>query len=111
MVKLMRILKLMSGETWIIIGVICGAIALFAVPYGFHLKSMKQSQENIEIKQETSGAQSPNIISETTISKGSIKQKSSGARSPNIISGEENSKVTYDTINANTRNAEKQKKK
>lgn len=106
----MRVLKLMSGETWILIGVICGAIALFAVPYGFHLKSIEQSQKKIEIKQETSGEQSPNIISETTISEGSINQKSHGARSPNIISGEEKSKVTNDTLRANKRNANKEKK-
>ena len=110
-VKSMRILKLMSGNAWIIIGVVCGAIALFAVPYGFHLKSSQQSQEKIEIKQETNGEQSPNIISETTISKGSISQKSSGSQSPNIISGEGNLEVTYGTSHANRRNADKEKKK
>ena len=28
-----------NGNLWIIIGIIAGAISLFAVPYGFHLKS------------------------------------------------------------------------
>jgi hypothetical protein len=28
-----------SGNIWTAAGVVCGAFALFAIPYGFHLKS------------------------------------------------------------------------
>jgi hypothetical protein len=65
----------MSGETWIFIGAVCATIGVVAIPYGFYLKSITQSQKKIEIKQETSGEQSPNIVSKTPISEGSINQK------------------------------------
>ncbi|RJP59049.1 MAG: hypothetical protein C4541_06895 [Candidatus Auribacter fodinae] len=29
----------MNGNLWIILGIICGAISLFAIPYGFHLNA------------------------------------------------------------------------
>ena len=32
----------MSGNLLITIGVICGAISAFAIPYGFHLKSKEE---------------------------------------------------------------------
>jgi len=32
----------MNGNTWIIIGIVAGAVSLFAIPYGFHLKQKNQ---------------------------------------------------------------------
>lgn len=38
----------MSVNTWISLGVICGAISLFAVPYGFYLKSQSTQIESLK---------------------------------------------------------------
>ena len=71
----------MTSIGWIVIGIIAGAIAAFAIPYGFHLKSIEQSQ--IDIKGKGS----------------SITQKSSGTKSPNIVIGGEGAslQIIYDT--------------
>ncbi len=39
----------MTGNAWIIIGIIAAAIAAFTIPYGFHLKSKQQSQPSVQI--------------------------------------------------------------
>lgn len=39
----------MTGNAWIITGIIAAAIAAFAIPYGFHLKSKQQSQASVQI--------------------------------------------------------------
>lgn len=39
----------MTGNTWIIIGVVAAAIATFALPYGFHLKSKGQPTASTQI--------------------------------------------------------------
>lgn len=39
----------MTGNAWIITGIIAAAIAAFAIPYGFHLKSEQQSQPSVQI--------------------------------------------------------------
>ena len=39
----------MSGNAWIIIGIISAAISVFSIPYGFHLKGKEQSQKEIQI--------------------------------------------------------------
>jgi hypothetical protein len=39
----------MNGNTWIIIGVIAGALATFAIPYGFYRKSKDSSKTNLQI--------------------------------------------------------------
>ena len=39
----------MTGNAWIITGIIAAAIAAFAIPYGFHLKSKQQSQSGVQI--------------------------------------------------------------
>lgn len=39
----------MAGNAWIITGIIAAAIAAFAIPYGFHLKSKQQSQSGVQI--------------------------------------------------------------
>jgi len=39
----------MSGNLWIIIGIIAAAIAAFAIPYGFHQKSKEQSNAGVQI--------------------------------------------------------------
>jgi hypothetical protein len=86
----------MTGNTWIALGVIALAFSAIAIPYGFHLKSNQQPQ----IKQETAGERSPNVIIEASSSNISINQKSSGTKSPNIVSGKEGAsvKVVYDDV-------------
>ena len=40
-----------SGNVWIIIGIITGAIAAFALPYGFHLKGQERKSDPVmEVK-------------------------------------------------------------
>jgi len=39
----------MSGNSWIMIGIIAAAIAAFAIPYGFNLKSKAQSNASMQI--------------------------------------------------------------
>lgn len=39
----------MTGNAWIIIGAVCAAIAVVAIPYGFHLKSKESSQSSVQI--------------------------------------------------------------
>lgn len=39
----------MTGNTWIVIGVIAAAIATFAIPYGFHLKSKNQPSASTHV--------------------------------------------------------------
>jgi hypothetical protein len=80
----------MTGNTWITLGAIALTFSAVAIPYGFYLKSNQQAQ----IKQETAGERSPNIIKGTTSVDGSINQKSSGPQSPNIISGTERGSVS-----------------
>lgn len=100
----------MIGNAWIIIGIIAAAIAAFAIPYGFHLKSNQQLQP--QTKQDTSGEQSPNIISGTTPGTTPITQTSSGKQSPNVISGREGASinVTYDNPSTKNPNADKETK-
>jgi len=39
----------MTANAYIVIGIVAAAIAAFALPYGFHLKSKQQSQASVQI--------------------------------------------------------------
>jgi len=97
----------MTGNAWIILGVFALGFSAVAIPYGFHLKSNQQTQ----IKQETTGEQSPNIIEGATSVNSSIDQKSSGTKSPNIVSGKDGDsvQVLYDNVPRKNNNASKKK--
>lgn len=38
----------MSGNSWIIIGILAAAISAFSLPYGFHIKSKEETGKNAE---------------------------------------------------------------
>lgn len=43
----------MNGNFLIILGVICGAISLFSIPYGFHLKSVDGNKKKLNVGNES----------------------------------------------------------
>ncbi len=49
---------------WIALGIISGAVSLFAIPYGFHLKASEQESltENDNHNHEIGSDESPNIL-------------------------------------------------
>lgn len=53
----------MSGNSWIVLGIIATAFAAWALPYGFHLKSKSKTTTRIEdIKVEQKGNTLLNVV-------------------------------------------------
>ena len=74
----------MSGNVWITIGIIAGAFSMFAIPYGFHLKSKSKTATKIEDVKVTqkgdnlsnvTGAEISNLATDVELGKVDIQQE------------------------------------